>query len=120
MINTNTKIKNLEETFFKTKKRDGTEVDLTVGDVIVNEINRASGLELKVTWNFMSLFSKDNSEVALNAEQVGVLKKVMEDAAKRPYDDRYNLTIYGRICDYLDNPDSVPEDCKVVKEVKKS
>jgi hypothetical protein len=120
MINTNTKIKNLEGSFFKKENRDGTKADLSVGDVIVNEINRASGLELKITWNLMSLFSKDSTDVVLNPEQVATIKKVLEDAAVRPFDDRYNITIYGRIVDYLENPEAIPEDCRPDSEAKTS
>lgn len=105
IINTGTKIINIVEgegKAFQTPNKDGkTTRDLTVGDVLVSEVNRSSDLELKETWELMGLLSRHESEISLRPDQIVTLTNLITKSAKLPIDERYHIAVYGQVYDLL-------------------
>lgn len=99
-IKTNTIIKNLEGKDYTTVK-GGKEEKLTLGDVLFGSLNNATGIELKVSWALLPLLASDNKEIELSSEQTDALIRSIEQAARLPGEQRYNLVVYGKVLDIL-------------------
>lgn len=99
-INTNTIINNLKNEPF-TIKKDGTDVSLTVGDVLFAELSAASGVPLKTSWKLLPELAKENNEFEVTEDEKKTLLKVIQDSAEKPAEGRFNLVIYGRLMEIL-------------------
>lgn len=99
-INTNTIINNLKNEPF-TVKKDGQEIGLTVGDVLFAELSSATGIPLKTSWKLLPELAKENNEFEITEEEKKTLLKVVQDAAEKPVEGRFNLVIYGRLMELL-------------------
>lgn len=99
-INTNTSLLNLKNEEF-TVKKDGKEVCLTVGDVLFAEMSAATGIPLKISWKLLPELAKEHNEFEINEEEKKVLLKVVQAAAEKPVEERFNLVIYGRLLELL-------------------
>lgn len=99
-INTNTIINNFKNEPF-TIKKDGKDVELTVGDVLFAELSAAAGVPLKTSWKLLPELAKENNEFEISEDEKKTLLKVVENSAQKSAEERFNLIVYGRLLEIL-------------------
>jgi hypothetical protein len=101
-INTNTKIKNLVGEEFAIIK-DGKESKLLLGDVLFSALSNSTGVELKISWALLPKLALEDEDILLEDQQKNALVRSLEQMAQLPQSQRYNLIVYGRCLDILNN-----------------
>ena len=76
-------------------------IDLTVGEVLINELNNSNSSP-KLLWGLLPKLASEDT-VELNEEQLAIVKKVIETSMEKSPETRYyRLMVYGRAIDILD------------------